>query len=125
MRGCLPGSGLICEGRLPGSRLIFYRGCPPEEVFDEVLWRGGPVNRSGRSWDDSPTGWGQGCPWYDLQSLGSTAVSTALSLFSALLGDFIVIHVFNFLFPQTAPIDACEKCTGPMSLDDCSRLRPE
>ncbi|KAL0437730.1 UNVERIFIED_CONTAM: hypothetical protein Sradi_0480900 [Sesamum radiatum] len=43
MRGCLPGSKLICEGRSPGSRLIFCRGCPPEEVFEEVLWRGGPV----------------------------------------------------------------------------------
>ncbi|KAL0431461.1 UNVERIFIED_CONTAM: hypothetical protein Sradi_0772100 [Sesamum radiatum] len=34
------------------------------------------------------------------------AVSTAFSLFGALLGDFIITHVFNSVFPQTASIDA-------------------
>ncbi|KAL0454989.1 UNVERIFIED_CONTAM: hypothetical protein Slati_0838100 [Sesamum latifolium] len=53
------------------------------------------------------------------------AVSMNFFLFNAVLGDFIITHVFNSVFPQTAPFDAFGNTWVPVDLDDCSGLGPK
>ncbi|KAL0409486.1 UNVERIFIED_CONTAM: hypothetical protein Sradi_1883000 [Sesamum radiatum] len=93
---------------------------PPEEVFEEVLWRGGSFNRSaglGGLRIVVPLAGARDVPVTTCRAWALPAVCTAFSLFSALLGDFIVTHVFNSVLPQRVPIDACRKRTGLIDTD--------
>ncbi|KAL0433981.1 UNVERIFIED_CONTAM: hypothetical protein Slati_2732400 [Sesamum latifolium] len=90
-------------------RACFLRGCPLEEVFEEVLWRGGSINGSaglGGPRTTVPLAGTRDVPGTTCRAWARPAIFTTFLLFNALLGNYIVAHVFNSVFPQTAPIDA-------------------
>ncbi|KAL0458648.1 UNVERIFIED_CONTAM: hypothetical protein Slati_0492000 [Sesamum latifolium] len=46
VKGACLGQGLFLNDACLGAGLAFCEGCPLEEVFEEVLWRGGSVSGS-------------------------------------------------------------------------------
>ncbi|KAL0395404.1 UNVERIFIED_CONTAM: hypothetical protein Slati_4506600 [Sesamum latifolium] len=105
------GQDLFVKDTCLGARITFCEGCPLEDVFEEVLWRGGLVSGS--------VGLGGPRTVIPLTGVRDVRGTTCRSL-----GDFIATQVFNSVFPQMEPLDALIKHMGPIDMDYCSKLGP-
>ncbi|KAL0361797.1 UNVERIFIED_CONTAM: hypothetical protein Sradi_3864200 [Sesamum radiatum] len=111
MKGVCLGQGLFAKDVCLGAGFTFCRGYPPEEVFEEVLRRGGSISVSaglGGPGTVVPLARAKDVPGTTCRAWALPAISTAFSLIRALLGVFIVTHVSNSMFPQTVSIDVSE-----------------
>ncbi|KAL0331198.1 UNVERIFIED_CONTAM: hypothetical protein Sangu_1665300 [Sesamum angustifolium] len=101
-----------------------------EEVSEDVLWHGCSVNSSGgqQAWEilGLLSYWrGLGCPWYNLQNLGTTSYLHGLFLVQCLARCFHCYSHLNYVFLHTTPLDDCKKCMGRIDINCYSKSGPK